>query len=66
MGRPATARCSTCGHWRKRRDDRNQVDTFRGIEREGHLIGATTTREGLAVHAELDPGSYPQGIAVTE
>jgi hypothetical protein len=30
------------------------------------LIGATTTREGLAVHAELDPGSYPQGIAVTE
>src|SRR5437867_1239430 len=27
-----------------------------------NLIGATTTREGLAVHAELDPGSYPQGI----
>ena len=31
-----------------------------------NLIGATTTREGLAVHAELDPGSYPQGIEVTD
>src|SRR5206468_11795816 len=30
------------------------------------LIGATTTREGLAVHAELDPGTYPQGIEVTD
>jgi transposase len=30
-----------------------------------NLIGATTTREGLAVHAELDPGSYPKGIEVT-
>jgi hypothetical protein len=31
-----------------------------------NLIGATTTREGLAVHAELDPGSYPQGIEITD
>ncbi len=31
-----------------------------------NLIGATTTREGLAVHAELDPGSYPKGIEVTD
>ncbi len=30
------------------------------------LIGATTTREGLAVHAKLDPGTYPQGIEVTD
>jgi Rhodopirellula transposase DDE domain len=28
-------------------------------------IAATTTRAGLAVHAELDPGSYPPGARVT-
>jgi Rhodopirellula transposase DDE domain len=28
-------------------------------------IAATTTRTGLTVHAELDPGSYPVGIAVS-
>jgi Rhodopirellula transposase DDE domain len=30
------------------------------------LIGATTTRTGLTVHAELDEGSYPSGIKVAD
>ena len=30
------------------------------------LIGATTTRTGLAVHARLDERSYPKGIKVTD
>ena len=30
------------------------------------LIGATTTRTGLAVHAELDRRSYPKGVKVTD
>ncbi len=30
------------------------------------LIGATTTRTGLQVHAELDPASYPTKIKVTD
>ena len=29
-------------------------------------ITATTTRTGLRVHAELDPGSYPTGIQVSD
>jgi hypothetical protein len=29
-------------------------------------IAATTTRTGLRVHAELDPGSYPAGIQVSK
>ena len=29
-------------------------------------IAATTTRTGLTVHAELDPGSYPAGIQVSD
>jgi transposase len=29
-------------------------------------IAATTTRTGLRVHAELDPGSYPTGIQVSD
>lgn len=29
-------------------------------------IGATRTRTGLAVHAELDPGAYPTGVAVSD
>jgi hypothetical protein len=29
-------------------------------------IAATTTRTGLTVHAELDPGSYPEGIKVSD
>jgi hypothetical protein len=29
-------------------------------------IAATTTRTGLAVHAELDPGSYPAGEKVSD
>ncbi len=30
------------------------------------LIAATTTRTGLNVHAELDPGIYPTGIKITD
>ncbi len=30
------------------------------------LIGATTTRTGLTVHAEADPNSYPKGIKITD
>jgi Rhodopirellula transposase DDE domain len=31
-----------------------------------NTIGATTTRTGLTVHAEYDPGSYPTGITVSD
>ncbi len=31
-----------------------------------NLIGATTTRTGLSVHAELDEGTYPKGIKVND
>jgi hypothetical protein len=31
-----------------------------------NLIAATTTRKGLRVRAELDPGHYPKGIKVTD
>jgi hypothetical protein len=30
------------------------------------LIGATTTRQGLRIHAELDPGAYPTGRQVSD
>jgi hypothetical protein len=30
------------------------------------LIGATTTRTGLTVHAEADTGRYPQGIKISD
>jgi hypothetical protein len=29
-------------------------------------IAATTTRTGLTVHAELDPGSYATGIKISQ
>jgi hypothetical protein len=29
-------------------------------------IAATTTAAGLRVHAELDPGSYPKGVVISE
>jgi hypothetical protein len=29
-------------------------------------IAATTTRTGLTVHAELDPGSYPAGVKISK
>ncbi|WP_411146301.1 ISAzo13 family transposase [Streptomyces sp. x-80] len=29
-------------------------------------IAATTTRTGLTVHAELDPGSYPTGVKISD
>jgi hypothetical protein len=31
-----------------------------------NLIGATKTRKGLKVHAELDRGSYPTGTKVSD
>ncbi|WP_405021744.1 ISAzo13 family transposase [Kitasatospora sp. NBC_00070] len=31
-----------------------------------NTIGATTTRTGLTVHAELDPGAYPTGVTVPD
>jgi Rhodopirellula transposase DDE domain len=31
-----------------------------------NTIGATTTRTGLTVHAELDPGSSPVGITISD
>lgn len=30
------------------------------------LIAATTTRQGLRIHAELDPGTYPTGLQVSD
>jgi hypothetical protein len=44
---------------------------WRGRPLESHqvvvdLIGATTTRTGLKVHAELDPAAYPKGVKVTD
>ena len=44
---------------------------WRGRPLESHqvivnTIAATTTRTGLTVHAELDNGSYPNGIKVTD
>ncbi len=30
------------------------------------LIGATTTRQGLRIHAELDPGTYPIGLQASD
>ncbi len=30
------------------------------------LISKTTTRTGLRVHAELDPGSYPLGVKIPD
>jgi hypothetical protein len=29
-------------------------------------IGATTTRTGRTVHAELDPGAYPTGVTIPD
>ena len=31
-----------------------------------NLIAATTTKQGLRVHAERDPGSYPLSVNVSE
>jgi hypothetical protein len=31
-----------------------------------NTVAATTTRTGLRVHAELDPGSYPDGVKVSD
>ena len=31
-----------------------------------NAIGATTTRTGLTVHAELDPGTYPTGVTIPD
>jgi len=44
---------------------------WRGRPLESHetivqLIAATTTRTGLKVHAELDQGTYPKGVKITD
>ncbi len=44
---------------------------WRGKPLVGHqaivqLIGATTTKKGLAVHAELDTNTYPAGIKISD
>ncbi|MQB01851.1 MAG: hypothetical protein GEU78_16490 [Actinobacteria bacterium] len=44
---------------------------WRGRPLESHeavvqLIGATRTRTGLTVHAELDEGTYPKGVKITD
>jgi hypothetical protein len=44
---------------------------WRGRPLESHevvveLIGATRTRSGLRVQAELDPGRYPLGVKVSD
>ena len=44
---------------------------WRGRPLESHevvvdLIAATTTRTGLTVHAELDHGTYPKGVRITD
>jgi transposase len=39
---------------------------LRTFETIVNLIAATTTRTGLTVHAELNPGSYPAGIRVSD
>ena len=31
-----------------------------------NTIAATTTRTGLAMHAELDPGAYPAGVTISQ
>jgi hypothetical protein len=31
-----------------------------------NLIAATTTKTGLRVRAELDPGKYPKGVKVSD
>ena len=39
------------------------LSTYRVIV---ELIAATTTRKGLTVQADLDPGHYPRGVTVTD
>jgi hypothetical protein len=31
-----------------------------------NLIAATTTKTGLKVRAEIDPGKYPKGVKVSD
>ena len=31
-----------------------------------NLIAATTTKTGLQVRAEIDPGKYPKGVKVSD
>jgi len=31
-----------------------------------NLISATTTKTGLRVRAEIDPGKYPKGVKVSD
>jgi hypothetical protein len=52
-------------------DVQRDLDELAGRPLESHeviveLIGATTTRTGLRVHAELDRGRYPLGVKVSD
>ena len=31
-----------------------------------NLIGSTTTKQGLSIHAELDTNNYPKGIKISD
>ena len=50
--------CHITGNWRGR--------PLRSLEIAVNLIGNTTTRSGLRIKAELDPGAYPTGIEVSD
>jgi len=40
---------------------------WRGRPLTSHeVVGATTTRTGLAVYSELDPGAYPTGVTIPD
>jgi hypothetical protein len=64
---PGTSKWNTIEHQLSSRISSN----WRGRPLTSHevvvnTIGATTTRTGLTVHAEYDPGSYPTGITVSD
>jgi hypothetical protein len=45
-------------NWRSRPPESHEVIV--------NTIAATTTRTGLTTHAQLDTGSYPKGIKITD
>ncbi len=50
-----------------RRSDRShRLPDQRAYQVMIELIGATTTRTGLTVHADADTGSYPRGININD
>ena len=50
--------CHITANWRGR--------PLSSLEVAVHLIGATTTKKGLTIHAELDLGTYEKGIEVSD